>query len=159
MDLLGGAFKEQDLLSLGNSIQQTLKLRRPPFSAPALVNGKRPAARTASLTFHPKTPLRTPDLGAVLDLVYDESAARIDYALRIEPAGTDRISAVWIHGGTVEKPGAARHQLLGAAQSMKGSVTVSAADRADLSEGRSIVRFYLRDVPGSAADLPLLLRK
>src|SRR5947208_6391760 len=55
---------------------RSLKLRRPPFSAPALVNGKRPAARTASLTFHPKTPLRTPDLGAVLDLVYDESAAR-----------------------------------------------------------------------------------
>ena len=48
IDLLGGAFEEQELLSLGYSIEETLKLRRPPFSTPALVGGKRPAPRTAT---------------------------------------------------------------------------------------------------------------
>jgi len=161
MDLLGGAFKEQDLLSLGYSIEQTLKLRRPPFSTPALVKDKRPAARKASVMFRPKTSTGIADqsVGAVLDLLYDESAARMAYTLRIGPAGVDRISAVWIHAGTVEKPGAARHEVFGAGQSTTGSITVSAADRADLSEGRAIVRFYLRDVPGSAGDVPLSFGK
>jgi hypothetical protein len=35
---------------------------------------------------------------------------------------------------------------------------VTSADRADLSEGRLIVRFYVRDAPGSAADFPLSFR-
>ena len=36
IDLLGGAFKEAQLLSVGLGVQQTLALRRPPFSTPAL---------------------------------------------------------------------------------------------------------------------------
>lgn len=161
MDLLGGAFKEPALLSLGYSIEQTLKLRRPPFSAPALVNGKRPVARMASVTFHSQTPTRSADhsVGTVLDLIYDESAARMAYTLRFDAAGADRMSAVWIHAGTVEKPGAARHQMFGSGQSTVGSFRVSAGDRADLSEGRLIARFYLRDGHRGAGDLPLSFRK
>ena len=48
VDLLGGAFKEQELLSLGFSIGEMLKLRRTPFSTPALVAGKRPGSRKAT---------------------------------------------------------------------------------------------------------------
>jgi hypothetical protein len=44
-------------------------------------------------------------------------------------------------------------------QSAQGSVSVSAADRADLSERRLIVRFYLRDVRGSAGDVALSFGK
>ena len=40
MDLLGSAFTEQNLLSLGYSIEQTLRLRRSPFSTPDLVGAK-----------------------------------------------------------------------------------------------------------------------
>lgn len=161
MDVLGGAFREEGLLSLGYSIEQTLKLRRPPFSAPALVGGKRPAGRMISVTFRPRTPAGTADerVGAVLEVTFDEPAARMDYTLRIDPAVAARMYSVWIHAGTVEKPGAARHKLFGAGQSTAGSVTVSAADRADLSEGRLIVRFYLRDVPGSTGDVALSFRK
>ena len=97
----------------GYSIDQALKLRRPPFSAPALVNGKRPAARRATVTFHSQMSPGAPDqnVGAVLDLIYDEPVARMDYTLRIDPAGADRLTAVWIHAGTTENPGAARHQV------------------------------------------------
>ena len=51
IDLLGGAFAEQELLSLGYSIEEALKLRRAPFSTPALVGGERPAPRTATASF------------------------------------------------------------------------------------------------------------
>ncbi len=158
MELLGGVFAEQDLLSLGASIEQALKLRRAPFSAPALVSGRRPAPRKASVAFRPKASVpggRSP-AGAVLEVSYDEAAARMDYVLRIDPAGTDPMYAVWIHAGTVEKPGPARHQVFGRGQSSAGSLAVSAADRAEIAEGRLIVRFYLRGVPGSAGDVPLV---
>jgi len=157
MDLLARAFREEDLLSLGYSIEQTMKLRRPPFSTPALIDGKRPAARRASVTFLPKASVEiaAEGAGAVLEVTYDEPAARMDYSLRIQPAVAERMYSVWIHSGTVEKPGAARHELFGTGRSTKGSITVSAADRADLAEGRLIVRLYLRGVKGSAGDAAL----
>ena len=157
MDLLAGAFREEDLLSLGYSIEQTLKLRRPPFSTPALIDGKRPAPRMGSVTLRPKGAAMSSVAGdiAVLEITYDEPAARLDYTLRLQPGIAERLSAVWIHAGTVEKPGAARHQLFGSTRSTRGSVSVSAQDRADLAKGLLIVRFYLRDVRGSAGDAAL----
>lgn len=151
MDLLGGAFKEQDLLSLGYSIEQTLKLRRPPFSTPALVGGKRPEPRTATLTFQTKA--------SALDLIYDETTSTLGYKLRLDPSGVDRVSAVWIHTGTPEKPGAARHALYSGGMAMTGNVVLSAADRRNLADGRLMVRVFLRDVPGSSGDLPLSFLK
>jgi len=161
MDLLGGAFREADLLSLGYSIEETLKLRRPPFSTPALVGGKRPAARMTSVTFRPGGAAGAPQTGgdAVLEVTYDETAARMDYTLRLQPAIVERLSSVWIHSGTPDKPGAARHELYGAGRATRGTVTVSASDRTDLVEGRLIVRFYLRDLAGSAGDIPLSFRR
>ena len=63
------AFKEQDLLSLGYAMEQTLKLRRPPFSTPALVAGKRPAPRTTTATvlrFGVEPQLRRDDVAAAV---------------------------------------------------------------------------------------------
>lgn len=161
MDLLGGAFKEQELLSLGFSIEQILKLRHQPFSTPKLVGGKQPAPRTTTATFHTKTSSGSPDpdFGAVLSLSYDESTSRLNYALSIDPSGRDQISAVWIHAGTVEKPGGARHQLFAAGQPTTGTVMLSDADRRDMADGRLLVRFFLRNGPGSAGDAPLLFRE
>jgi amidase len=151
MDLLGGAFNEQDLLSLGYAVEETLKLRRPPFSTPALVRGKRPAPRTTTATYS----------GAVLTLGYDESTSQLQYSLNASATGGDhdQLSAVWIHSGSPDKPGAARHQLVGDAQPSAGMVTLSAVDRKDLAEGHLIVRFYLRNGRGSAADVPVSFRK
>ena len=83
----------------------------------------------------------------------------MDYTLRMQPAAAERMNSVWIHSGTVEKPGAARHELFGARRSTEGSFTVSAADRSDLAAGHLMVRFYLRDVPGCAGDMPLTFGK
>jgi hypothetical protein len=149
MDLLGGAFTESDLLSLGYAIGQTLNLRRKPFSTPGLVEGERPAPRTTTVAFQ----------GVVLALSYDETTSRLQYSISGGAATVDRLAAVWIHAGTPAKPGAARHQLYGPDRAPAGTVTLAAADRRGLSEGGLLARFFLRDGRGSAADLPVSFRK
>ena len=149
MDLLGGAFTEQDLLSLGYAIGQTLNLRHEPFSTPGFVDGKRPVPRTTTAMFQ----------GLVLTLSYDETTSRLQYSLSCDVTAVDRLSAVWIHAGTAAKPGAARQQLFGADRALAGNVTLAAADRRDLSEGGLLARFYLRNGRGSAADVPVSFSK
>jgi Asp-tRNA(Asn)/Glu-tRNA(Gln) amidotransferase A subunit family amidase len=149
MELLGAAFKEQALLSLGYAIEQAQHVRRPPFSTPALVAGARPAPRTATATFG----------GATVTLTFDESVSRLQYAVSGARSALERLSAVWIHGGTPEKPGAARHPLFGAAQSATGSVTLGFSDRRDLAEGTLMLRFYLRDGRDATGEVPITLTR
>jgi amidase len=159
MDLLGRSFDEASLMSLGYSIEQTLMLRRPPFSTPPLVNGRRPAPRTAAVmapvTAGVSSGSTRKGAGIVLDVAYDEVSARMDYTLRMPPAVAERVHSIWIHAGTADKPGAARHELFSAGRSMRGRVAVAAADRAALADGRLLVRVYLKDVPGSSHDSAL----
>ena len=162
MDLLGGAFAEQDLLKLGYAIEQQLKLRRAPFSVPALESGKAPAARTAIARFRQSGPADVARVGTrsggdtVITFSYELLTSRLSYAMTMSDADRERLDAVWIHAGTVEKPGAARHQLLGSGAPPSGVVTLSAADRRDLAAGHLLTRFYIKDVRGSAADVPLV---
>jgi amidase len=145
MELLGAEFKEQELLSLGYGIELLLKQRRPPFSTPPLVAGARPAPRTAVVTF----------AGAAVNLTYDETTSRLQYAVTGTAASLARIGAVWIHSGTAAKPGAARHPVFGGAQPAAGSVTLAYADRRDLADGQLMLRFYARDGSGGTGDLPI----
>jgi Asp-tRNA(Asn)/Glu-tRNA(Gln) amidotransferase A subunit family amidase len=145
IELLGAAFKEPDLLSLGYAIEQTMKLRRPPFSTPALIAGKRPAPRTTTATFS----------GAMLTLNYDETTSRLQYTLKVDPAAADRLAAVWIHLGTTAKPGAARHLLYGSGQPSSGTVTLGSADRTAIAENRLLVRFFPQDGRHTAGDVPI----
>jgi hypothetical protein len=145
IELLGAAFKEQELLSLGYAMEQTLKLRRPPFSTPSLVAGKRPAPRSAAARF----------AGTAMNLSYDETQSRLQYTLSLDSMAADRLSAIWIHVGTRDKPGAARHQLFGSGQASSGDVTLAALDRAALNDGRLLLRFYPRDGRGAVAEVPI----
>ena len=148
VELLGASFKEQDLLSLGYAMEQALGLRRAPFSTPALVGGKPPAARTATAAAS----------GAVLKLTYDEPTARLQYALTLDAAAGERVSAVWLHLGTPAKPGAGRHLLFGPAQPPAGTVTLAAVDRKAIAEGTLMVRFFPRDARGAIDSVPIVLR-
>jgi hypothetical protein len=161
IDLLGNAFNEQELLSLGHAIEQVLNVRRRPFSTPAIVNGQRPSPRmTTAMLRAPESTAASPRAAsATVSLIYDESTSRLQFALKTDPAGAERLASIWIHSGTVEKPGAARHQLYATGQPASGFVTLSAADRQDLADGRLLVRFFLKNGRGSAADVPVLFAK
>jgi hypothetical protein len=64
------------------------------------------------------------------------------------------LAAVWIHLGTPDKPGAARHQLFGSGQPTAGAVTLGAVDRKAIADGRLMVRFFPRT--GAVGDVPIL---
>jgi len=145
MDLLGRTFGESDLLSLGFAIEQTLKLRRPAFSTPALIAGKAPAPRRTTLSAG----------GGTIELAFDETTSRLQYAIKVGSTSRQKVAAIWIHAGTPDKPAAARHQLFAAGRSHTGSVTLAAQDRRDLADGRLMIRIYLEDGSGSASDLPV----
>jgi amidase len=149
IELLGAAFKELDLLSLGYAMEQTLKLRRPPFSTPALVAGNRPPPRTTTAKFS----------GSALNLSYDETMSRLQYTLSVHPNDADRLSAVWVHVGTREKAGAARHQLFGSGQPATGAVTLGAVDRKAIAEGRLLIRFYPHAGVAAISDVPVAFTK
>jgi Asp-tRNA(Asn)/Glu-tRNA(Gln) amidotransferase A subunit family amidase len=155
LELLGGAWTEPDLLSLGYASQQILKLRRTPFSTPALVDGRAPAHRSWSVSFAPSRPSAAAPSRIVVNLTWDRTTSRLGYELKADPATLKRISAVWIHAGTTDKPGAARQRLFAQGWPGSGMVLMSFADREALSEGRLIVRLFVRGVPGSAGDIQL----
>jgi amidase len=150
MDLLGSAFTEQDLLTVGYSIEQTLRLRRRPFSTPALVNGKPPELRTETI-------LLSDSDRVIVDLTYDETVSQLRYALRGDATAIARISAIWLHSGTAEKPGAARHQLFREGQSPGGTLALSYVDRQEIAQGRLLARVFQRARPGSSRDVPVSL--
>jgi Asp-tRNA(Asn)/Glu-tRNA(Gln) amidotransferase A subunit family amidase len=150
MELMGEAFSEQALLSLGLGIEKALNLRRPPFSTPPLVDGKAPPPVAVILNLEP--------LRGTLTLTYDETTSRLDYVLKADPAAARRVGAVWIHAGTVQKPGAARYRLFPGAEP-SGTLTLTAADRDHLRAGALLVRVYLSGQRGSAIDLPVSITR
>ena len=136
LEFLGSAFSEAALLSLGYSFEQAMPLRRPPFSTPALVDGKPPAPRTT----------RVAELGMTLTLSYDVTTGRLQYRTTSDVKQKPRVAAVWLHSGTPSEPGAARHALFDARRTERvngaGEITLSSGVREDLQEGRLLVRLY-----------------
>jgi Asp-tRNA(Asn)/Glu-tRNA(Gln) amidotransferase A subunit family amidase len=146
IDLLGGAFKEAQLLSLGYAIQQTLALRRPPFSTPALINGRAPSPISTSVSSGNVT----------INLSYDETTSRMTYAV----TGADRdlamMGAVWIGIGTPMKPGALRHRVMGPGVDRSGTIVLTYRDREELTNNNLMVRFFL-PTGRSVANAPILV--
>jgi hypothetical protein len=149
IDLVGRPWSESELLSLGYAMEQTWKLRRPPFSTPALVAGKAPAPRSIVVPIE-----EDGERLGVVDFDYDPTTARLSYKAVFAPKRHERVRAMWIQRGTPEKPGAAVYQLDAAAG---GAVTLSYADRRALQEGRLILRIYTAAHP-LGIQSPIVLR-
>ena len=146
MELLGRTFAESDLLSLGFAIEQTLTLRRLPFSTPRLIAGKRPPLRTSSIS----------SSGTTVDVVFDETTSRLQYTIKLAAAERQSILAIWLHSGTPDKPGAARHQLYSAGTPTTGQVTLSAAERRSVLDTGLLLRFYREGSAAGTGDMPIV---
>jgi Asp-tRNA(Asn)/Glu-tRNA(Gln) amidotransferase A subunit family amidase len=129
MDLLGSDFSDAELVSIGFALEQSARLRRTPFSAPPLASGKAPALVRLST--------------AIGEFRYDAPTATLSYKADIERLTARKVTAIWIHRGDEQKPGAAIHQLFaGAGVALPGAVTLSYSDREALREGKLLVRVY-----------------
>jgi hypothetical protein len=155
MELLGGAFSEPQLLALGSAVEQALSLRRPPFSTPPLVGGKRPATATVTIPLAERlvATTRPPARADALRLTADFTTSRVEFSLE----GGAQIAAIWLHGGTPEKPGAARHRIWAAGLPRTGTIVLTAADRHDLQAGRLLLRVY-GDAAPAPVNVPLTIR-
>jgi amidase len=149
IDLLGAAFAEPQLLSLGYAVERTLALRRPPHSTPALRDGKAPAARTTTLAVGRSSGVAPLSVA----MTYDETQGRLDFTWSADPDAAGVVAA-WLHTGTAEKPGAARHPLFGPGRQRSGSAVLGHLDRQALAEGRSLVRVFRRG-EARPLDVPL----
>ncbi len=152
VDLLGGAFAEAELLSLGYAIEQATQPRRAPFSTPALVSGKAPRPKSW------KTSLLLEDGGrSSVDWVYDPTTGGLSYSLEPSSAAQNDLLAIWIHRGGHVKSGAALHQIAGGNTPPRGVVNLSFSGRADLTSGQLHLRTYTARRPGGLEPVPLVL--
>jgi hypothetical protein len=135
-------------------MEQTLNLRRPPFSTPALIAGKAPASRSQRITLNESGN----HLGE-LKLDYDGTTAALNHALKLTDSARPQIVGIWIHRGEKGKPGAALHQIYeGPGTATSGRVTLSFSDRRQLEEGRLSVRVYTRTSPAGGGEIQIGLR-
>jgi len=143
IDLLGAAFSEQELLSLGYAIEKTVKLRQPPFSTPALVGGKAPSVQRQTVSWGSGATQGSNDGHGVgtAELEYDPLNARLAYRFAFEPRAD--ILAIWLHRIDKEAPGAALRPLFDARlAALSGMTILSFQERRDLVEGNLGIRVY-----------------
>ena len=147
MDLLGSAYDEPRLLSLGYSVERVLRRREPPFSAPPMA-GSPSAERTAIVAVNQML---------ALDFTYNPVTARVEVSWRGPSADLAGISAIWLHSGTSEKPGAARHVLYSSGQGLHRDLALGYAARQDLAAGQLLLRIFPADANQQIRDVPLPL--
>jgi hypothetical protein len=128
VELLGLEWSEPALLKMAYAYEQAVHPRRPPFSAPALVNGAAP----------PAVKFQTTMAGATVAFTYDRTSSRLAY----EVPATTRSPGVSLHRGASGETGpvVARLEPVG-----RGEIKLAAADREALEQGR----LYLEVAAGS----------
>ena len=152
IELLGADFTEPRLLALAWGWEQAAQPRQPPFSTPALVNGKPPAP----VPFI--TRITSPHGRATIRFRYDPLTAMLAADVRLSGLGKDVPVAVALHRQHAGGPGPVLTPLLLAGRT-RGTMTVTLTgrDRADLAAGRLYAALYTRAAPLGAGEAVLVL--
>ncbi|MBY8822128.1 amidase [Sphingomonas colocasiae] len=157
LDLLGRPFDEQRLLNLAYGWEQAAHPRTPPFSTPALVNGKAPGASRFTVKTVAEKPAGAPS--ANIAFTYDPLTADLRFDARIAGLGRDEPVALTLQRSDEGKPGAVIALLLRAGQRAGASeIRLDTRARADLAAGRLFVHLYTRDHPLGAGRVALPAR-
>ena len=157
LELLGRPFDESTLLALAYSYEQASQPRRVPFSTPALVNGRAPAA----LAFSAQVPLANEGAGAgvSVDVTFDSTTGELKYKSAVKGVPVERIFGAWIQRGAAGAKGPAVYPVLarGEAQA-SGTMVIPPAEHARLKEGGFYLAIYTRGSPLGQARAQLTLR-
>jgi amidase len=145
IEFIGRAWSEPDLLRVAYGWEQEAKLRRAPFSTPALVNGKAPVP----VSFTAKAP------NIAVDLTYDRIVSELRYVVRLSPPLRD-VRLVALHRGKGDAPGPITARLLDAlTPDGAGMVTLGHQDRSALAAGELFIRYYTAATPLGSEPLRL----
>jgi Asp-tRNA(Asn)/Glu-tRNA(Gln) amidotransferase A subunit family amidase len=149
LELLGQDFAEPTLLRLAYGWEQTAHPRRAPFSTPRLVAGLAPPAAVWRVT----TSQRAAGAVAEVRFRYDPTTARLGYQGVVRGAKPAQVTAVTLQRTLNGGPGPVIAQLvpLGRAAA-RGDLKLDARERADLADGRLVVRLYTEAQPLGAGE-------
>jgi len=138
VEFLGRPWSESELLKIGYGWEQAARLRRTPFSTPAVVNGRAPAP----VTFEARNgPLRA-------RFSYDRTTAMLAYEVTVADMPVADLRVIALHRGSKDGAGPLIARLVEpGAVSATGTVSLGYVDRAALVEGRLYVQVYTRQAP------------
>lgn len=148
VEFLGRPWSESDLLKIGYGWEQAAKLRRTPFSTPALVNGRAPAP----VTFDARNgPLRA-------RFTYDRTTGALAYEVTVATVAVDDLRVIALHRGSKDGMGPLIARLVEpGALNATGTVSLGYIDRAALIEGRLYLQMYTRQAPTGTLRAALVL--
>jgi Asp-tRNA(Asn)/Glu-tRNA(Gln) amidotransferase A subunit family amidase len=146
VELLGRRFDDARLVALAFAFEQATHHRKPPRTTPPLVNGAAPVALAFDVVATSSaSPLRVSAHFAFGSPGGDQLSFDVD----VTGAAADRVHAVVLQRGTVERPGAVVLRLSGPGVTRAtGTVQLAAALREELQTGLLQLVLYTADRPG-----------
>jgi Asp-tRNA(Asn)/Glu-tRNA(Gln) amidotransferase A subunit family amidase len=156
LELIGRAFGEARLLALGYAFEQHARVRRPPFSTPALVGRSAPPPADFQVTVAAAAQARPGGLAARFS--FDRTTGELRYEASTSELAADAVLAAWIHRAGENDRGPATYQVLGRAERRRsGVVVLPPAEHAALDQGRFYLALYTRENPTGELRAPLRL--
>jgi amidase len=141
LELLGRAFDESRLLALAYSYEQASHTRRPPFSAPPLVNGHRPPSYDFGVNF--SVTGESPEAIVRTVFRFDPTTGELKYSVNSAAIPPERMFGAWIHRGGRDENGPAVHQILLRGElDASGAIVLPPVEHARLREGGFYLAVY-----------------
>ncbi|HSC29391.1 MAG TPA: amidase family protein [Vicinamibacterales bacterium] len=142
LELLGRAYDEARLLSLARGVEQKSRVRRPPFSAPALVGRGAPAPLVFATELRAGAPSKA---SLAARLTFDGTTGRLAYDARAMGVRAEDVLGAWIQREADDRVGAAVHQILARGEDRaSGALVLPPVQQRQLREGRMHLGFYVR---------------
>jgi len=143
VELLGRAFGDVRLVSIGYAFEQLGPRRRAPFSTPPLSNGKAPASIAFSVTAG-----STPDRAATARFTYDKVTGTLGYEVAMRGLAPTMVQAVAL----LRRDGAGRTRVIQRlsgpdALTGSGTATLGPVDRQALSAAQVYLSLVTTDHP------------
>ena len=157
LELIGRAFDEGKLLALAYAYEQAVRPRQPPFSAPALVGQRAPAA----VTFTVRVPVSGERTGAALTsrFTFERTTGELRHESTVEGVPAERMFGAWIQRGGPGEKGAPMYPVLMRNEtSSTGTIVLPPAEHARLTDGRFYLAIYTRGSASGASRAQLAVR-
>ena len=147
IELLGRAFSDVRLVSLGYAFEQLGPRRRPPFSTPPLVNGHAPTAVAFSTTARAAQGGPTAAMARAA-FTFDPVTSTLRHAVTVSGVPATRVQAVVLRRRDAGGRARVVQQLIGpVSTAASGSTVLTPLDRDALVNGRLVLTFITVDRP------------
>jgi Asp-tRNA(Asn)/Glu-tRNA(Gln) amidotransferase A subunit family amidase len=148
VEILGRPFADIRLVSMAHAFEQLGPRRRAPFSTPALVNGRAPSPTTFNAV------ARGPGASAQAQFTYDVTRGSLSYDVRLTGPLASRSQAIVLRRGDTGNRSRVVHRLAGPGLTTAGgTITLSASERAALSQRSLLLHVLMEDRTSAEATL------